>query len=209
MLKKLSFGLATCALSMASLASATVLTPGTSGAPGPFSNAGWTLLATTGSQALSSGTFTANATSSVYSDSANTFCAGCLDFVYMITRTGGTDPIERITAGSFADYLVDAGVVTSSPGFTPLSVDRSSDGGVIGFNYQNAANLTGTDSTQLLVVQTNATSFAAGLLSVQDQLSANGVGFQPASTPEPVSMSLLGGGLALIGLGRWRRNKKS
>jgi hypothetical protein len=209
MLKKLSFGLATCALSMASLASATVLTPGTSGSPDPFSNAGWTLLATTGSQALSSGTFTADATSWVYSDSANTFCAGCLDFVYMITRTGGNDPIERITAGSFAGYLVDAGVVTSSPGFTPLSVDRSADGGVIGFNYQNAANLTGTDSTQLLVVQTNATSFAAGLLSVQDQLSANGVGFQPASTPEPVSMSLLGGGLALIGLSRLRRNKKT
>jgi len=33
MFKKLSFGLATCALSMASLASATVLTPGSAGAP--------------------------------------------------------------------------------------------------------------------------------------------------------------------------------
>jgi hypothetical protein len=208
MLKKLSFGLATCALSMASLASATVLTPGSAGAPDPFSNAGWTLLATTGSQALSSGTFTANATASVYSDSGNTFCAGCLDFVYMISRTGGNDPIERITAGSFAGFLVDAGVVTSSPGFTPVSVDRSANGSVIGFNYQNAANLTGTDSTQLLVIQTDATSYMAGLLSVQDQLAANGVGFQPASTPEPISMSLLAGGLALIGFGRWRRNQK-
>ena len=194
---------------MASLASATVLTPGSSGAPDPFSNAGWTLLTTTGSQALSSGTFTANATSWVYSDSANTFCAGCLDFVYMVARTGGNDPIERITTGSFAGYSVDAGVVTSSPGFAPLSVDRSADGGVVGFNYQNAANLTGTESTQLLVIQTNATSFTAGLMSVQDRLSANGVGFQPsAAAPEPVSMSLLGGGLALIGLGRWRRNNK-
>jgi len=192
---------------MASLASATVLTPGSAGAPDPFSNAGWTLLATTGSQALSSGTFTANATSWVYSDSANTFCAGCLDFVFMVTRTGGNDPIERITAGSFAGYLVDAGVVTSSPGFAPSSVNLSSDGIVVGFNYQTA-NLTGTQSTQLLVIQTNATAFTTGLLSVQDQLSANGVGFQPAAaTPEPVSMSLLGGGLALIGLGRWRRNK--
>jgi len=208
MLKKLSFGLATCALSMASLASATVLTPGSAGAPDPFSNAGWTLLATTGSQALSSGTFTANATSWVYSDSANSFCAGCLDFVYLVTRTGGDDPIERITASSFAGYSVDAGVVTSSPGFTPLSVDRSANGAVIGFNYQNAANLTGTQSTQLLVIQTNARAFTAGLLSVQDGQAANGVGFQPAAaTPEPVSMSLLGGGLALIGLGRWRRNK--
>jgi hypothetical protein len=127
----------------------------------------------------------------------------------MISRTGGDDPIERITAGNFAGYLVDAGVVTSSPGFAPLSVDRSANGGVVGFNYQNAANLTGTQSTQLLVVQTNATNYAAGLLSVQDQLSANGVGFQPAAaTPEPVSMSLLGGGLALLGAARLRRKNK-
>jgi hypothetical protein len=206
MLKKLSFGLATCALSIASLASATVLTPGTSGTPDSFSNAGWTLLATTGSQALSSGTFTANVTASVYSDSANTFCAGCLDFVYMVTRTGGNDPIERLTAGSFADYLVDAGVVTSSPGFAPSSVDRTVDGGVVGFSYAGAANLTDDNSTQLLVVQTNSMAYMPGLLSVQDRLAANGAGFQP--TPEPISMSLLGGGLALIGFGRWRRNQK-
>jgi len=45
----------------------------------------------------------------------------------MVTRTGGNDPIERITAGSFAGYLVDAGVVTSSPGFAPSSVNRSAD----------------------------------------------------------------------------------
>jgi hypothetical protein len=208
MLKKLSFGLATCALSMASLASATVLSPGASGAPDLMSNAGWTLLATTGSQALSSGTFTANAQSWVYSDSANTFCAGCLDFVYMVTRTGGNDPIERITAGNFAGYSVDAGVVLSSPGLAPSSVNRSADGGVVGFNYQTT-NLTGTQSTQLLVIQTNATNYMAGLLSVQDQLSANGIGFQPsAATPEPLSMSLLGGGLALLGAARLRRKKK-
>ena len=195
---------------MTSLATASVLTPGSSGTPDAFSNAGWTLLATTGSQALSSGTFTANATASVYSDSANTFCAGCLDFVYMVTRTGGNDPIERITAGNFAGYLVDAGVVASSPGFGPNSVNRSADGGVVGFNYQST-NLTGTDSTQLLVVQTNATNYMAGLLSIQDQQSANDLGFQPAAaTPEPVSMTLLGGGLALLGAVRLRKkNKKS
>jgi hypothetical protein len=125
----------------------------------------------------------------------------------MVTRTGGADPIERITAGSFIGYSVDAGVVTSSPGFAPLTVDRSANGGVVGFNYQNAANLTGTQSTQLLVIETNAKSFTAGVLSVQDGLAANGIGFQPAATPEPVSMSLLGGGLALVGFARWRRKK--
>lgn len=208
MLNKLSFGLAACAFTLTSMATASVLAPGTSGAPDSFSNAGWTLLATTGSQALSSGTFTANATAWVYSDSANTFCAGCLDFVYMVTRTGGNDPIERITVGDFTGWLVDAGVVTSSPGFAPASVDRTVSGGVVGFNYQNAANLTDDQFTQLLVVQTNATSYSPGLLSVQDSLSANGIGFQP--TPEPVSMSLLGGGLALLGAARLRKkNKKS
>jgi PEP-CTERM motif-containing protein len=87
-----------------------------------------------------------------------------------------------------------------------VSVDRSANGGVVGFNYAGAANLTGTESTQLLVIQTNAMAYMPGLLSVQDSLAANGVGFQP--TPEPISMSLLGGGLALIGFGRWRRNQK-
>ena len=208
MLKKLSLGLAACALSMTSLATASVLTPGSSGAPDPFSNAGWTLLANTGSQALSSGTFTANAMAWVYSDSANTFCAGCLDFVYMVTRTGGSDPIERITVGDFTGYSVDAGVVTSSPGFAPDSVNRSADGGVVGFNNLST-NQTGTNSTQLLVVQTNATNYMAGLLSVQDRQSANGISFQPAAaTPEPVSMTLLGGGLALLGAARLRKKNK-
>jgi hypothetical protein len=49
----------------------------------------------------------------------------------------------------------------------------------------------------------------AGLLSIQDQLSANGIGFQPAAaTPEPVSMTLLGGGLALLGAVRLRKKDK-
>jgi hypothetical protein len=205
MLKKLCFGLATCALSMASLASADVLTPASSGPADGFSNAGWTLLATTGSQALSSGTFTANATAWVYSDTGNIFCAGCLDFVYMVTRTGGNDAIERITAGDFAGYSVDAGVVTGSAGFAPISVDRNGSGGVVGFNYQGAANLTDSQFTQLLVIQTNALSFVPGLLSIQDQQAANGIGFAPA--PEPISMSLLGAGLGLVGLARFRRKK--
>ena len=120
MLKKLSFGLAACALTMTSLATASVLTPGSSGTPDGFSNAGWTLLATTGSQALSTGTFTANATASVYSDSANTFCSGCLDFVYMVTRTGGNDPIERITVEGALELADHYGVETAVRSLQPV-----------------------------------------------------------------------------------------
>jgi hypothetical protein len=206
MMKKFSYGLACCAFALGSVASATVLTPGTSNAaPDAFSNAGWTLLASTGTQALSSGTFSANATAWVYSDTSNTFCSGCLDFVYQVMRTGGTDTIERITAGSFAGFSTDVGSVTLSAGVTPSTVDRSSAGTVVGFNYQGASALSGTQGTQLLVIETNATQYTSGLMSVQDQQTVNGVSFAPTTVPEPVSMSLLGGGLAVLGLLRFRR----
>ena len=106
--------------------------------------------------------------------------------------------------------LRDARVKESDEIRPGVIADFGYDGGVVGFNYQST-NLTGTDSTQLLVVQTNATNYMAGLLSIQDRQSANGLGFQPvAATPEPVSMTLLGGGLALLGAVRLRKkNKKS
>ena len=127
----------------------------------------------------------------------------------MVARTGGNDPIERDQGGEFRRLFGDAGVVTSSPGFAAFLGRPARDGAVIGFNYQNVANLTGTQSTQLLVVQTNATNYMGGLMSVQYGQAANGVGFQPAAaTLEPISMSLPGGGLALLGAARLRRNTK-
>jgi hypothetical protein len=204
MIRRFSYGL-TCAFVFSSLASATVLTLGTSDSPSGFSSAGWTLLASTGAQALSSLTFTASATAWVYSDTNNSFCAGCLDFVYEVTRISGTDPVERITAGSFASFGTDVGFVTGSAGVTPVSIDRSLNGGVIGFNYPTASSLTGVQSTQILVIETNATSFTAGLMAAIDSQSANGVSFQPSSVPEPASFAMVGSGLAMFGAFRFRR----
>jgi hypothetical protein len=208
MVKKFLYGLACSAFALASLGSATVLAPGGSGAASGFSNAGWTLLASTGPQALSSGTFTANAIAWVYSDTSNSFCSGCLDFVYQVTRTGGSDPVERITGGSFAGFSTDVGFVTGSPGSTPGTVDRSSNGSVVGFNYLGVNSLMDGQGTQLLVVETNTKTYTTSGMSVQDFQAANGLAFQPTSVPEPISMSLLGGGLALVGLARWRRKKR-
>jgi hypothetical protein len=206
MIKKFSTGLACCVFGLGSLASATILIPGTSGAaPSGFSSAGWTLLASTGVQALSSGSFTANATSWVYADTGNTFCSGCLDFVYQITRTGGSDSIERITAGSFTGFQTDVGFVTGSVGVTTTGLDRSSSGGVIGWAYAGASALTGSQGTRLLIVETDTKFFTTGVLSVQDGLTANGVAFQATSVPEPISMAMLGGGLAFLGMLRFRR----
>ena len=204
MIRKFTYSVV-CAVAFASLGSATVLTPATSGAASGFGNSGWTLLATTGVQALSSGTFTADAEAWVYSDTNNSFCSGCLDFVYLVTRTGGNDSIERITAGSFAGFGTDVGFLTGSPGITPATIDRSSDGGVIGFNYLGVSSLTGVEGTQVLVIETDALSYAPGLMSSIDSQSANGVGFKPAAVPEPVSFAMLGTGLAILGLLRRRR----
>jgi hypothetical protein len=60
----------------------------------------------------------------------------------------------------------------------------------------------------MLVIETNATQSAPGFISIQDGLAGSGPGNQPASAPEPVSMGLLGGGLALLGLARWHRREK-
>jgi len=204
MVKKFSYGLV-CAFAFASLASATILTSGSTAPPSGFSNAGWTLLASTGAQAISSGTFTATAHAWVYSDTNNSFCSGCLDFVYQVALVSGLDPIERITAGSFTGFSTDVGYLTGSAGATPGSVDRSVNDSVIGFNYGGALALTGTDSTKILVIETNTKFYKAGLMSAIDQQAANGVGFAPASAPESSSITMLGAGLILLGLLRIRR----
>jgi hypothetical protein len=204
MAKKFGYGLA-CAFAFASLASATILTSGTTGAPSGFSDAGWTLLASTGPQSISSGTFTATANAWVYSDTNNTFCSGCLDFVYQVALVSGPDPIERITAGSFTGFSTDVGFLTVSTGVTPGSVDRSVNDSVIGFNYGGALALTGTESTKILVIETNTNLYRAGLMSAIDQQAANGVGFEPASVPEASSITMLGGGLVILGILRVRR----
>jgi hypothetical protein len=122
----------------------------------------------------------------------------------MVARTGGNDPIERVTAGDFQGFQTDVGVISGSPGTAPSTVDRSSLGGIIGFNFAGASALRGTDNTQVLVVATDAHYFTRGLMAAIDQQSANGHAFAPSSVPEPMTMSLMGVGLLGLGLLRKR-----
>jgi len=194
------FGLAT--LAPAAFAT-TVLNPGTgTQTPDTLTMGSATLLNST-SGTLTAPTISGNFTESVYADQSNVFCAGCLDFVITLDDTSGT--IERISSSSFAGFNVDAGYA-SGLGSTPSNLQRSDDGSVVAFGFGGSgANLTSGDTTNQLIVETDATSFTSGYLSIQDGTSTSAVAFAPTAAPEPMSMSLLGGGLMGLGLLRLRR----
>ena len=230
MIKKLSlvlaFGLAVTLPS----AYATLLVPGTPAtAPDVFATgigAGSTLLASLTDQPIIFPTgggappadFSATYSAWVYRDPvANLACltGGCLDFVYQVTNTSdvtGLTPgvMERITASNFGNYITDVGYQPVTGDVAPLTVDRSisgTAGPVIGWNFPGVGEITGGQTTDLLIVETNAIYYANGTISAQNGTTGDGVAFEP-SVPEPMSMSLLGGGLALLGLARIRRAAK-
>ncbi len=213
-LTTLAFGLAVTLPSFA-----TPLAPGATAPPDIFATgigAGSVLLATN-SGALTFGTpppatFSGTYTTSVYRDPvANLACptGGCLDFVYMVTNNGPS-VVESITASAFDSFITDVGYQPGT-GVLPTTVGRSgfgTSGPVITWNFPGAVEINAGQSSDLLIIETNALNYTTGTLSAQDGTAGNGVGFQPTTVPEPMSMGLLGGGLALLGIARWRKTGK-
>jgi hypothetical protein len=164
------------------------------------------------------GTFSASGPSSkfsgtysvdIYSDPANVYCPGCYDFVINLTsNVGSTDDVQSIADGAFDMSQVTVGEF--GPGKTPTYVVRTSDGSTINYNYVGANDVTGGDSISTIVIQTDKMTFSQGSLTIADDVGTTVVGFGDKSTvPEPVTMGLLGGGLALLGVVRWRKARKS
>ncbi len=173
----------------------------------------------TATNSLGQTTITGEYRAMVYSDPSNDFCAGCLDFFVLVeSSTKLTDAIERITLASFGSFLTNVGYSIgqdSAPsGVDPATVDRSSNGGVVGFNFSNLPGVAPGDGTAVLEIETNATTFMKGTLQIIDSSVASVNAFEPCSivTPEAssVSLTLLGGlllGIAFIG--RRRRARQS
>jgi hypothetical protein len=210
--------------------SANIIIAGGSGSPDAFgagTGDGLTLLASTTQtiQPIPGSSFDATYTEWVYSDTSGTvsasggsagLCQDCLDFFIEVSNAGpGVE--ERISTASFAGFSTDVGYntvgVTGGPaapagGIVPNTVDRSTDGSVVGFNY-TTSNITTGQNTVLLEIQTDATHFIPGTVSVQDGTSGFNGGFAPTSAPEPGTMVLLGLGLIGIGMAKTKRNKQS
>ncbi|HUO28117.1 MAG TPA: PEP-CTERM sorting domain-containing protein [Bryobacteraceae bacterium] len=221
MRQNILFGLCLSAV----LARATILPPAgsppvapsdfTTPVTGPF-------LADTGVQAytttnsLGQSTITGDYRAMVYADASNVFCTGCLDFFVLVTSNASSlDDIERITLASFSSYETDVGYSTGSGsvlGTAPETVDRSTGGAVIGFNFAVPTGVAPGSETEVLEIETNATSFVAGTLQIIDSSVASVAAFAPAVVPEAssISMTLLGAALLGAGLiGRRRRAKRN
>jgi len=184
------------------LVHANIIGPGQSGPPDPLNAGGTQMAFTTGT--MTTPTWSATYSAWVYSDPGNTFCNGCLDFLYQFTNNANSqDVLERFTGFSYAGFLTDVGFVPAT-GPAPISVDRSTTGAVVGFNYTGANNILPGQTTAMLVVETNAKTFGHGYLTAQDGTAAYADAFAP--TPDPATLGLLGSGLAVVG-GYLRRRK--
>jgi len=143
---------------------------------------------------------------------------GTLDFYYQIISLSSSGAaVTRMEFTNFTNFLTsvfvrnDGGSLPSDPGFQPngnttASADRLL-ASTVGFSFFPAPGtpITQGQHSQVLVISTDATQFTESPISVGIIGAGGGTfaGFTPTSTtPEPLSMALMGAGLIAFGFVR-------
>jgi len=152
------------------------------------------------------GAFAGFAQTQVWKDPGNVYCAGCLDFIFIVSNNAtSTTSIARISDTSFAGFKTDGGTASNfvcaglGTNVAPASVDRSGAGDVVGFNFAATAQILPGECSEVLVVETNAVSWKAGTLHTIDGDIGTAASYAPA-VPETATTVLLGVAMLTLGL---------
>lgn len=210
-----ALGIAVMLLPSAWAATATPLPSGGTVTPVPVSTGlpSSGLLASTTSAVTNGGAVSANITEDVYN------VGGTLDFFIQVANTG-TDALESVETDSFLGFTTSVAQDPGANAFSEVEASNASRDGTSGTNgdaVRFGFTNTGGQLTQIgpgqtsywLEIDTNATTYGVGEVSVQDGGVASAVKFF-APTPEPATTGIIGGALALMALvGRRRLAKKA
>ena len=190
-------------------AQAIVLDPGTSGSPDLLSlGSGSTLVANTGSLPFSNSAFSGTIDEWVYEDTANTFGSGDLTWVIQVVNSANSsDAMARVTAGNFATFMTDVG--DNGGANAPSLVDRDTPGHTIGFSWAATGGLLAGQTSDLLMIDTNASRFTTGTLAVINSQTSDLSAYEPSAVPEPPTWAMMLLGFAGLGVAGYRGSRKS
>lgn len=194
-------------LGFTAVARAVIILPGQAEATTGLGAFGGTKVGDTGSlpftgiNSVSGIVFTGSLDTQVYADS------GGLDFVYQLSNNSNSlDSIERMASSGFSGYTTNADYIAGTGAASPFLVSSSTSGDVIGFSFLSAAAIQPGQTSDTLVIKTDATAFTTGSVSVSDGGVANVSSFSPVAVPEPASATVAAFGFSALALRR-RKNK--
>jgi hypothetical protein len=159
--------------------------------------------------------------SGTYSTAVYRETDGNLDFVYQFTNNG-PNTVTGASSQAFGAFTTDVTFVTNPtalpPGtyFTPTGtvnptlVQRDPTGASVTWVFSGANVIGPGQTSETLIVDTNATNYTTGLIGIQAGPTTNVMGYMPAagtSVPEPAMF--LPAGAALLGLLAFRRKAQS